>query len=118
MGRRPTYTLAARTQVVAVAQQMPERRADQSATWSLATLQRHLRRAGLPRVGATTIRRVLLEAGSNYQRTRIWCPTGTARRLREQGLARAGATAYPYGVVRPANSQSPGPFPGQGLTRG
>jgi transposase len=85
-GRRPTYTLAARTQVVAAAQQAPDRRADQTATWSLATLQRHLRRAGLPRIGATTIRRVLTEAGSNYQRTRTWCPTGTALRKRKSGV--------------------------------
>jgi transposase len=85
-GRRPTYTLAARAQVVAAAQQAPDRRADQTATWSLATLQRHLRRTGLERIGATTIRRVLTEAGSNYQRTRTWCPTGTALRKRKAGV--------------------------------
>jgi transposase len=85
-GRRATSTLPARTQVVAVAQQAPDRRTDQTATWSLATLQRQLRRAGLPRIGATPSRRVLQDAGSNYQRTRTWCPTGTARRTRKAGV--------------------------------
>ena len=85
-GRRPTYLLGARAQIVAVAQQAPDRHADQTATWSLSTLQRRLRREGLPRIGATTIRRVLQEAGSSYQRTRTWCPTGTALRQRKAGV--------------------------------
>jgi hypothetical protein len=37
-------------------------------------------------VGATTIRRVLGDAGSSYQRTRTWCPTGTAQRKRTAGV--------------------------------
>ena len=85
-GRRPTYDLAARAHIVAVAQQQPSRREDQTATWSLRTLQRRLRREGLERVGASTIRRVLQDAGSSYQRTRTWCPTGTAQRKRKSGV--------------------------------
>jgi transposase len=85
-GRRPTYTLAARTQIVRVAQQAPDRRTDQTATWSLSTMQRRLRRDGLPGIGASTIRRVLQDAGSSYQRTRTWCPTGTALRQRKAGV--------------------------------
>jgi hypothetical protein len=41
---------------------------------------------GLPRVGTSTIRRVLQDAGSSYQRTRTWCPTGTAQRKRKSGV--------------------------------
>jgi hypothetical protein len=37
-------------------------------------------------LGATTIRRVLEDAGSSYQRTRTWCPTGTAQRKRKSGV--------------------------------
>jgi transposase len=85
-GRRPTYTVSARAQVVATAQRQPDRRTDGTATWSLTTLQRSLRRAGLPRVGTSTIRRVLQDAGSSYQRTRTWCPTGTAQRKRKSGV--------------------------------
>ena len=85
-GRKSIYPLSARAQIVASAQREPDRRADGTATWSLSTLQRALRRAGLPRVGTSTIRRVLQEAGSSYQRTRTWCPTGTAQRKRKSGV--------------------------------
>lgn len=85
-GRRPTYTVSARAQIVATAQREPDRRSDGTATWSLSTLQRTLRRAGFPQVGTSTIRRVLQDAGSSYQRTRTWCPTGTAQRKRKAGV--------------------------------
>jgi len=87
-GRRPTYGPEARAHIVAVAQQEPRRREDQTATWSLVTLQRRLRQEGLPTIGASTVRRVLHEAGSSYQRTRTWCPTGTALRRRKTGSVR------------------------------
>ena len=85
-GRRPTYDTAARAQIVATAQRPPDRKADGTATWSLSTLQRSLRREAFPYLGATTIRRVLEEAGSSSQRTRTWCPTGTAQRTRKAGV--------------------------------
>lgn len=87
-GRRATYGLAERARIVATAQRPPDRKADGTATWSLSTLERRLRRDGLARVGATTIRRVLTEAGSSYQKTRTWCPTGTAERRRKAGVVR------------------------------
>ncbi len=85
-GRRPTYDAAARARIVATGQRPPDRKTDGTATWSLSTLERTVRREGLPRVGATTIRRVLRDAGSSYQRTRTWCPTGTAQRKRKAGV--------------------------------
>jgi transposase len=85
-GRKPTYDAAARAQIVATAQRQPERKQDGTASWSLSTLQRTVRRDALPRVGATTIRRVLQDAGSSYQKTRTWCPTGTAKRKRKAGV--------------------------------
>ncbi len=85
-GRRPSYPVSARAQIVATAQRQPDRRTDGTATWSLSTLQRTLRRDGLPEVGTSTIRRVLQDAGSSYQRTRTWCPTGTAQRKRKAGV--------------------------------
>lgn len=84
-GRRPGYDTAARAKIVATAQRTPDRRQDGTAAWSLSTLERTLRREGLPRVGATTIRRVLRDAGSSFQRTRTWCPTGIAIRQRTSG---------------------------------
>ncbi len=85
-GRKPTYDAAARGQIVATAQRQPDRKQDGTATWSLSTLARSLRREALPRIGATTIRRVLEDAGSSYQKTRTWCPTGTAQRKRKAGV--------------------------------
>jgi transposase len=86
-GRKPTYDGAARAQIVALAQQPPARRRDGTATWSLMALERALRQQGaFPHLGATTIRRVLEDAGSSYQRTRTWCPTGTAQRKRTGGV--------------------------------
>ena len=87
-GRRPTYDASARARIVATAQRPPDRKTDGTATWSLSTLERTVRREGLPHVGATTIRRVLRDAGSSYQRTRTWCPTGTAQRKRKAGVVR------------------------------
>jgi len=99
-GRRPSYGAAARAQIVATAQRLPDRKADGTATWSLSTLERTVRREGLPRVGATTIRRVLHDAGSSYQRTRTWCPTGTAQRKRKAGVVQ---------VVDPQTEEKRGP---------
>ncbi len=87
-GRRPTYEASARAQIVATAQRAPDWREDGTATWSLSTLRRTLRREGLPRVGSSTIRQVLRDAGSSYQQTRTWCPTGTALRKRKAGVVR------------------------------
>lgn len=87
-GRRATYRTAERARIVATAQGAPERKVDGTASWSLSTLERRLRRDGLSRLGATTIRRVLGDAGSSYQKTRTWCPTGTAERRRKAGVVR------------------------------
>ena len=43
--------------------------------------------AGLPRVSTSPIREVLHQAGASYQRTRTWCPTGSAVRRRKAGPA-------------------------------
>ncbi|MBV9279882.1 MAG: helix-turn-helix domain-containing protein [Chloroflexi bacterium] len=85
-GRKPTYDPAARARIVALAQQEPERRTDGTATWSLSTLQKRLRKEGLERIGTNTIKRVLGDAGSSYQKTRSRYPTGTALRVRKEGI--------------------------------
>jgi transposase len=88
-GRRPTYDPQARARIVAEAQRTPTPEGDGTASWSLSTLRRTLRAApdGLPRVSTYTIRLVLHEAGSSYQRTGTWCPTGAALRRRKAGPA-------------------------------
>lgn len=87
-GRRPTYDSVARTRILQKVQSTPNREHDGTASWSLSTLQRSLRAegGGLERIGATTIKEVLYQAGYSYQHTRTWCPTGTALRKRKQGV--------------------------------
>jgi transposase len=88
-GQRSTYGPEARGRIATEAARAPTPEQDGTATWSLATLQRTLRSApdGLPAVSTSTIRRVLRESGASYQRTRTWCPTGTAVRRRKAGPA-------------------------------
>ncbi len=88
-GRQPTYDSQARARIAAEAAREPTPERDGTATWSLSALQRTLRAApdGLPRVSTHTIRLVLHESGASYQRSRTWCPTGTALRRRKAGPA-------------------------------
>jgi hypothetical protein len=81
------YGTAARDRILAEFRRTPDRQQDGTATWSLTTLQRALRRApdGLPQVSTYTILAVLWDAGYTWQRERTWCPTGTARRKRRDG---------------------------------
>ena len=87
-GRKATYEAQVRTRVVQTVQRQPDRVNDQTATWSLKLLQRALRRAGLPSIGATTIGRILHEEGYSLQRDRTWCDTGYALRKRKDGVYR------------------------------
>ena len=66
----------------------PDREKDQTATWSLTTLQRALRRAedGLPHVSTYVILQVLHQAGYTWQKERTWCDTGTVERKRKAGI--------------------------------
>ena len=75
------------TRILAEVRRAPDREQDGTATWSLSTLQRALRRApdGLPRVSTFTIWTVLRAAGWHWQRSRTWCPTGTGLRKRKDG---------------------------------
>lgn len=81
------YGPAERARILREFERTPDRRADGTATWSLATLQRALRRApdGLPRVSTWTILQTLWDAGYTPQQDRTWCRTGTATRKRKDG---------------------------------
>jgi transposase len=84
-GRQAVYSSTERERILSEARRQPEQERDGTATWSLVTLQRALRRApdGLPQVSTYTIWCVLRDAGWSWQRTRTWCPTGTALRKRK-----------------------------------
>jgi transposase len=84
-GRKPTYTPEQQARILAEMQREPDRKEDQTATWSLTLLQRALRKSDLPRISRETIREVLHDAGYRYLRTRTWCRTGSALRVRKSG---------------------------------
>ena len=88
-GRPPTYDQAARQRILREVKRPPTPDADGTATWSLSTLRQAVRAApdGLPRVSTFTLWKVLHEADYSHQRTRTWCPTGTALRRRKAGAA-------------------------------
>lgn len=83
------YGPAERERILTEARRKPEPAQDGTATWSLQTLRRALRRApdGLPGVSEDTIRTVLREAGFSWQRSQTWCETGQVVRKRRRGQA-------------------------------
>ena len=91
------YRAAERARILCEARRTPDREADGTATWSLTTLQRALRRApdGLPRVSTFTILQTLRDAGFRWQADRTWCETGVAQRKRKAGVVRVMDPATP-----------------------
>ena len=87
-GRPPTQSgPEERDRILKEFRRPPDRERDGTATWSLNTLQRALRRApdGLPKVSTYTIWAVLHDAGITWQRDQTWCATGVAIRKRKRG---------------------------------
>ena len=86
-GAGRAYGVREQARILAEVRRTPDREADGTATWSLATLRRALRRApdGLPQVSTYTIWYALHEAGVSWQRDRSWCETGSALRKRKSG---------------------------------
>jgi transposase len=87
-GRPPIrYGAAEQRRILDEAQRAPDRERAGTATWSLSTLQRALRRAedGLPTVSTHTIWQTLHAAGLSWQKSRTWCETGVVVRKRKRG---------------------------------
>lgn len=84
-GRKPPYTSAQQTRILAEVQRSPDHKEDETGTWSLMTLRRALRKTDLPHIGAETIRQGLHDSGYSFQQTRTWCRTGYALRVRKSG---------------------------------
>ncbi len=82
------YQAATRERILREFRRTPDREQDGTATWSLTTLQRALRRAsdGLPTVSTWTILQTLHGAGYTWQESRTWCHTGTVIRRRKAGI--------------------------------
>ena len=81
------YGAVERERILAEFRRAPDREQDGTATWSLSTLQRALRKApdGLPQVSTGTILHTLWDAGYSWQESRTWCHTGTVVRRRKAG---------------------------------
>jgi transposase len=86
-GQPQRYPQQERERILREARREPDRGGDGTATWSLTTLQRALRRApdGVPTVSTYTIWCVLHEAGWRWGKDRSWCQTGVAVRKRKSG---------------------------------
>jgi transposase len=81
------YSQTEKERIIREFQRTPDRTEDGTATWSLVTLQRSLRKAGdgLPHVSTYVIWQTLHEAGLSWQLDRSWCDTGKVIRLRKSG---------------------------------
>jgi transposase len=86
-GQPKRYTSREQERILREARRAPDREQDGTASWSLSTLTRALRRApdGLSTVSTYTIWSVLHEAGFVWNKDRSWCETGTAIRKRKSG---------------------------------
>jgi transposase len=86
-GPSVVYDADAKERILNEFRRTPDRELDGTATWSLTTLQRALRRDpdALPGISTYTIWWVLREAGLSWQRDRSWCQTGVAKRKRKGG---------------------------------
>jgi len=82
------YDQAAKQRIRDEFARTPSVEQDGTATWSLSTLQKALRKApdGLPTVSTYTLWQVLKEEGHSLQNNRSWCQTGTVLRKRKEGL--------------------------------
>ena len=89
-GQPKVYHQKEEERILREVRRRPDRESDGTASWSLKTLQRALRRApdGLPTVSAYVIWCVLHDAGYSWQNDRSWCETGQAMRTRKSGRAR------------------------------
>jgi transposase len=86
-GPAVVYGAQERARIVAELKRTPDRETDGTASWSLNTLQRALRRAedGFPTISHPTILKALDEAGWSWQKDRSWCQTETVLRKRKAG---------------------------------
>jgi transposase len=86
-GQPKRYTSKEQERILREVRRKPNREEDGTASWSLSTLTRALRRApdGLPTVSSYTVWLVLRESGFVWTKDRSWCETGTALRKRKSG---------------------------------
>ena len=79
-GPEVIYGEAEQQRMLAEVRRVPDREEDGTATWSLTSLQRSLRKQGMSSISTQSI---LKEAGFSWQQDRSCCETGTAWRTRK-----------------------------------
>lgn len=86
-GFKRVYGEAEKARILQEFQRQPDLELDGTATWSLVTLQRALRKAepSLAQISTATILQVLQEAGYSWQKNRSWSQTGQVLRKRKNG---------------------------------
>jgi hypothetical protein len=86
-GATVQYGPKERERILQEVRRIPDRERDGTATWSLKTRQRALRRApdGLPKVSTWVLFHTLHDANFTFQASRTWCETGTVKRKRKTG---------------------------------
>lgn len=82
------YGAVEQERILAEVRRKPDLERDGTATWSLSTLQRALRRAedGLPEVSTYTVWVVLQAHAFSWQKDGSWCETGKVKRKRKEGV--------------------------------
>ena len=85
-GPKIEYDVDKRTSILETVSQPPDPVQDGTRSWSLSTLQRHLRKQpAFSRISTYTLWRVLHEMGWSWQANRSWCQTGKVKRRRKTG---------------------------------
>jgi transposase len=86
-GSKQVYNSEKRNVILQTVSSPPEPKQDGTVSWSLSTLQRHLRKqAAFSSISTYTLWRVLHEANWSWQASRSWCQTGTVKRRRKSGI--------------------------------
>lgn len=82
------YGAVEQERILAEVRRKPDLERDGTATWSLSSLQRALRRTedGLAEVSTYTVWVVLQAHGFSWQKDGSWCETGKVKRKRKAGV--------------------------------
>jgi transposase len=86
-GAKIVYNSQNRQLILQTISSPPDPGREGTGSWSLTTLQHHLRQqAEFSKLSTYTIWRILPEADWSWQASRSWCQTGQVKRRRKQGI--------------------------------
>lgn len=81
-GHKVVYDAERKKKILSIVSNPPDRKTDGTATWSLKTLQNHMKRTEIGHVSTYTIWKTLCNAGYSFQKDRTWIKTGIVKRKR------------------------------------